>query len=188
MTISASASGFLNDLWKNPIWNPLNVLVAVIIAVVGWYLIGKQREKRELSYIRLSDTSVVNVNKSFAEKVKITYLGVPTKTLQLVRLKIINTGNQPIKKEDYEEPITLVDHKINKDAKVTGFYIFDFPEKSPKDLNPEMTTYNKRHALKPLLLNPGDSITVEILNIDVNDYKTVLEVRGRIVGVKKLRK
>jgi hypothetical protein len=103
----------------------------------------------------------VNINKSFAEKVKITYIGLPTKILQLVRLKIINTGNQPIKKDDYEEQITIVDHKINRDGRVSGFYTFDFPEKSPKDLNHGIIAYNKRHALKPLLLNPGDSLTIE---------------------------
>jgi hypothetical protein len=186
MPIIASPSGLLNELWKNPIWTPLSVFVAVFIPVISGILY-KYRQKRELSYILISDTSVVNVHKGFKEKVKVTYLGVPTKTLQLIRVKIINTGNQAIKKEDFDEPLTFVDLKPLKNDKVSGFFTLDIPEVNPKDLRPEVLSYNGRLGIKPLLLNPGDSVTVDILNIDTVDNVTKIDIRGRIVGVKKIK-
>jgi hypothetical protein len=175
------------DLWGSPIWNPLNVLIAFITLVVSIIPIGLwliTRQKKELSYLWLSDTSVVNINKGFAEKVKVSYLGIPSKTLQLVRFKIINTGNQPINPEDFKVPLTFFPDKQIKNGKVTGLNILSFPETSPKDLNPEIINHNKRLGIKPLLLNRGDSITVELINIDEYDNKAILDVQGGISGVK----
>jgi hypothetical protein len=49
------------DLWGSPIWNPLNFLLAFIGLVLTYGLWRITKQKRELSYLRLSDTSVVNI-------------------------------------------------------------------------------------------------------------------------------
>ena len=172
------------DLWSHPIWIPLGVLVGLLAIVVpiGLYLIA--RKKRELSYLRLSDTSIVNINKEFTKEVKISYMGIESKTLQLIRFKIINTGNQPINPEDFKVPLTFFPDKKMRDGDITGLNVLTFPETSPKDLRPEVIYHNKRQGIRPLLLNPGDSITVELINIDEYDNKAILDVQGRISGVK----
>jgi hypothetical protein len=172
------------DLWSHPIWIPLGVLVGLLAIVVpiGLYLIA--RKKRELSYLRLSDTSIVNINKEFTKEVKISYMGIESKTLQLIRFKIINTGNQPINPEDFKVPLTFFPDKKMRDGDITGLNVLTFPETSPKDLRPEVIYHNKRQGIRPLLLNPGDSITVELINIDEYDNKAILDVQGGISGVK----
>jgi hypothetical protein len=171
------------DLWANPIWNPLNVLVGFIAIVVTFGLWFINRQKRELSYLLISDTSIVNINKEFTKEVKISYMGIESKTLQLIRFKIINTGNQPINPEDFKVPLTFFPDKKMRDGDITGLNVLTFPETSPKDLRPEVIIHNKRQGMKPLLLNPGDSITVELINIDEYDNKAILDVQGRISGV-----
>jgi hypothetical protein len=184
----ASSSPGINDLWSNPIWNPLDFLAGIILGIAPLIYAYIRREKKELSYIRISDTSLVNINnKRYAEDVKVTYLGVPSKTLQLIRLKIINTGNLPIDKEDFKEPLTFVDRKPLKDGKVTGIFLLDFPEKSQKELKPKPTTHNNRVGIEGILLNQKDSITIDILNIDAGNYKAVLDVQMRVKGVEKIK-
>ena len=141
------------DLWSHPIWIPLGVLVGLLAIVVpiGLYLIA--RKKRELSYLRLSDTSIVNINKEFTKEVKISYMGIESKTLQLIRFKIINTGNQPINPEDFKVPLTFFPDKKMRDGDITGLNVLTFPETSPKDLRPEVIYHNKRQGIRPLLLN-----------------------------------
>jgi hypothetical protein len=178
---------YLSELSKNPIWTPLGVVVAIIIALIQttrWFLF---RERKELSYERISDTSIVSIHKSFAGNVKVTFSGIPSKTLQLIRFKIINTGNKVIEKDDFDEPLTFVDFKPEKNGQATGYFAFDFPETSPKGLHPDLYTYHRRHGIKPLLLHPGDTITVEMLNVDMGDRKAVLDVQARIKEVKRIK-
>ncbi|MDQ3838437.1 MAG: hypothetical protein M3297_04125 [Thermoproteota archaeon] len=122
------------DLWSHPIWIPLGVLVGLLAIVVPISLYLIARQKRELSYLRLSDTSIVNINKEFTKEVKISYMGIESKTLQLIRFKIINTGNQPINPEDFKVPLTFFPDKKMRDGDITGLNVLTFPETSPKDL------------------------------------------------------
>lgn len=50
---------------------------------------------------------MVNVRDEFAKMVDIHFLGTKIKTFKVIELEIINSGNSPIKKEDFEEPITF---------------------------------------------------------------------------------
>lgn len=178
----------LNYDWMNPsLWNPINGTAAVVGVLLTLTIYLSSRKKKSLGYILLSDTSVVSINNEFTEKVKVTYLELPTRTLQLVRFKIINTGNTPIRPDDFAEPLTYIDEKPKINKKFKGFYVVKYPETSQKDITPQTIHHNGRIGLKPLLLNPKDWITVEILNVDLDKDVSKLELRGRIAGVNRIR-
>src|SRR4051794_26356003 len=98
-------SNWVNFINNSSVYGWLGVIIPLIATIVI-YLIS--RKKKGLSYLLISDTSVVSISEEFSQKVSISYVGLEAKTLQLVRFKIINIGNQPIRSEDFEEPLTFV--------------------------------------------------------------------------------
>jgi hypothetical protein len=132
----------------------LNIILALSTIILTVILYLKSRKKKELGYILLSDTSIVGIDEEFAENIKVSYLGVPAKTFQLIRFQIINTGNVHISEEDFYKPLSFVQGKQPIKGKSRGFFLLNFPEKSDKLVKPT-PYYKERVGVEPLLLNPG---------------------------------
>jgi hypothetical protein len=105
------------------------------------------------------------------------YMGEVVRNPYLLQLKYINTGNKPISTEDYEHPIRV----SITDSRVLSAEVV---ETSQPDMGASMSLSEHEATLHPLLLNPGDWISCQIL---LDSPPSRWQVKGRIVGVKEIR-
>lgn len=88
--------------------------------------------------------------------------------------RITNEGRKPILSRDFEAPLEVLMGKAQKivRARIT--------EKSPKDIQAKLSLDGSAIQLMPTLLNPNDSITVEVIS---TGGVPTLSTSARIAGV-----
>lgn len=99
---------------------------------------------------------------------------VPVSKPFVTTLVISNTGNIPIKREDYETPLQIT--LMNEAEIVQLRYILNPPE-----INTKVTFDTKKAQIAPALLNPDDSLIVQIFT---KGGKPEFSVGARILGIK----
>lgn len=153
------------------------VLIPVIAILVAVLIYLKQKQKKKISYKILSRTSLLSVEEAIEKEVEILYKGQKIKQVQLIILQITNSGTLPVKREDFDVPLSI---KFEKETKLLSATIL---EKEPKDLEISLDVNENSVILPPFLLNPDDNFSIKILASKVDKD---LKIEGRIVGVKKI--
>lgn len=153
-------------------------LLATIIVPIVIYLIS--RNKKELSY-EVSSSTLLAENQEFRDKLKI-YIDEKeiTSDIYLVLLKIVNSGNIPIREEDFSEDIN-----VHLEGELLQA---ELKEKLPNNLTVKLDkemSYFSLLIVKPLLLNKGDEFTLKILS---TKSEKGITINSRIVGVKQIEK
>jgi len=115
---------------------------------------------------------------------QVTFKGIAIDNPHLCTFTIRNSGNVPIKKDDYEQPITV---GFVPGAQHPRFPVrivaFEPAGKDPESLRPSVTLSQEGTMIfEPMLLNPGDSVTLRVLLDQCFDRERV-DVNARIVGV-----
>jgi len=161
-------------------WSFMGVVVAIIAILVGVavaiivYLM--QRQRKELSYDIISSTPLLSHEEEVKGKLQISFEGKPVEKVQLVLVRIANSGNVPIEAKDYERQINF---SFGESAQVLAAEV---AEVEPRSLEVPPNVEGKKVVLPRILMNKGDSFTVKML---VNGYKG-LDVDGRIAGIKEI--
>lgn len=161
------------DYIKNNLVSILGVLAAIIVPIILFF---HQRNRKELSFEVLSSTSLVVSDDSLKNRLKIMIDDHEINgDIHLVLLKLINTGNVPIKVEDFDQVIT-----IDSPESTYGIKIADLKEKKPNNLSVKIDNSSfGKITVDPLLLNPKDEFTLKLL---IPGYKNDLTLESRIVG------
>ncbi|HEU5384242.1 MAG TPA: hypothetical protein VFV38_53300 [Ktedonobacteraceae bacterium] len=147
------------------------VIVALAGVVVAILIYLKQRSRKEVCYEIISDASVLSVDRQIKPQVEVRFNSVLVTNLNLVVLKLWNSGNQPIKRDDYDRPLELW---FGGKAEILTAEV--------AEPNPTGATIQKdsNHVIiTPVLLNPKEGIKLTIL---VTQYHGLKEVQGRIIG------
>lgn len=172
----------MEQLLRDPVWQFVGVLVAfiatIIAIIVPVILARKQRQKKNLEYLVL--TSMPIFNPSGEVKFQLLFEQKPVHAVQLVILRIVNTGNLPIVTADYHERVSIEfapeSHVLSAEIAKT------FPERlhigAAISANPA-----NRVFFQPVLLNGGDWFTVKLL---VASFKDGITMGGRICGIKQI--
>lgn len=147
-------------------------LAGVIVPIWIW---RADIESRSLRFVLLSQTSLQPTIGAGISNLKVTLDGVelPSPTLTVMRLS--NDGTRPIPASDFEGPLRLV---VAAPAKLVRANV---TELSPSDLSPSLSNDSNSIAIAPMLLNPGDSITLAIFT---SGTPKTLESKARIAGLK----
>jgi hypothetical protein len=171
----------LYDALSSPVWGSLSVISAIVLAIVTWIQV-RLKEKKVISYSILTDTLVIRVKEDVEKDVKILFKDKPVKNVRLVELKIWNSGNVPIRKQDYEKPLSFLPTFVEHSNKL--LYVSDI-EKTPENLPMEPVYYEEEDVigLSKTLFNKGDSITIKML---LAGYDEKISVIGRIAGVNRI--
>ncbi|WP_066385502.1 hypothetical protein [Neobacillus mesonae] len=157
--------------------NGLTIISILVSAFLSIYIYLKSKKKKQLAYDVEFQRPVVE---KLTNDIKIFYKDNTeiTETLKMISIRFINNGNEPIKRDDFESDIILRFKK--EDDFVPTVYEISSYETSPSYL--DIQTFNedfgKLTGIKPLLLNPKDEFTINVL---MTNYKG-LEVSTRIVG------
>ena len=164
----------MHDFFSSPIWQFVGVVFALFAIVLSLIVFFKQRQRKRLDYDILSSTPLLSVREDIRGRVEILFDKQPVEEVQLFIVKLTNTGNIPITKHDFEEPVTLT---FGVDARLLTAEII---ETSPKSLRTSIQGIDNRVIVQQGLLNAGDSITIKTLSTGGDN----LSVDGRIQGVK----
>jgi hypothetical protein len=169
------------DALSSPVWASISVISTIILAIITGIQL-RLKEKKGVSYSIITDTPVIRVKEDVEKDIKISFKDKPVKNVRLVELKIWNSGNVPVKKEDYEEPLSFLPAAIELGRKLLYVAVID---KSPKDLPVKPIIYHDKEVigLPKVLLNKGDSVKIKIL---LADYDEKIIVEGRILDVSRI--
>lgn len=137
-----------------------------------------QTRKKTLAYSVLTNSGLVSSSKHTKDTIQIVHKGNAVPNVRLVVVRIQNSGNLPIKPDDYIEPLSLrlpnskILSSAIRDANSLGVTI----EKERSD--------RSEIVLSKTLLNPKDFFDVKIL---LSGGAADLSVIGRIVGVTRIQ-
>jgi hypothetical protein len=161
--------------------NALAIVLAIVPPLAIWVFL--ERDRRSVEVALVQHDPVVAIDERYARGLELRFNKRSIQSLTAIAVRVTNTGNRPIQRSDYEDPMTLA---------YLGALIGE-PQTSarrPAELRPvvsRVTNEPARARVEPLLLNPDDSFTVTALVADAHPSSTPVEVSGRIVGVSALR-
>lgn len=150
------------------------VIAAITVPLIIYFL---QKSKRRLAYEVVSNAQLVGVKSEVQNKIKIYYENKLVENVHLVSIRIINSGNQPISIDDFARPISI---QLGSNTNILTSEVLGL---NPKDLDVSILKMQNSVEIQPLLLNPNDSLT---LNILISDYRGGLEVSARVRGISNI--
>jgi hypothetical protein len=167
------------DLLRDPLWQFVGAVLAVLALVVSFVIYQLQRQRKGVTYDVLSRTHLLTVREELEGKLQVLYEGEPAKSISLLVVKIWNSGNQPILSTDYERPISFCTGEASRILSA------DVTDVEPSGLMVKVNTNENAVTLSSTLLNPGDALTLKLL---VRDTGNALCADARIVGVKSVQR
>jgi type II secretory pathway pseudopilin PulG len=150
------------------------VLGLAAIAVPIWVYL-KQRSRKDLAK-DVQVTRLVSIHNEAKGRITIHFEGEQIEQVHLVEVRLTNSGNVPIRPEDFERPITI---ELGSGTPLSA----DIAETTPARLDPKAQITPRGVELQPLLLNTGDSLKLKIL---VRDFAGEIAFDYRIVGISQL--
>ena len=171
---------FLMRNWK---WL-LGILVGLVGIVLAVAFFTAGREDKTLRGVVLSQTTLVGG--PIPEVISITYKDRGVRSLSLVAVRLENTGTEPVRPEDYADPIVFVFDEGSEIIQATA------TESQPPEIveiGVKVTLRGKHQAeVEAILLNEGDRVIVEFLVIDLPSSTDVeaFDLKFRIADVEEI--
>jgi len=153
-------------------------IFAVILGIAGlaatiWYANLPPAAKSLVLNI-LSKSSLSTIRESELPGLKIYVDEIQLQKPALTVLTLSNNGTTPVRSDDFEGDFEIL---IGNEANIIRTSV---AKTTPEWLNPIVYLENSRIHIKPILLNPEDSITLNILS---NGIPESISSRIRIAGV-----
>ena len=163
---------------KDPVWQFIGVIIAILAIITSVVLYLQDKSVKELQIDVLSNSPLISIDGDIQKGIQVFYKDKPVQTLSVILLKIENTGNEPIRRADYSEPISV---SLSPEAEIGEVEIQEtLPDGIP--LAPIIESSNKVELAKTLL-NPGDQAILKILALN-NDGTLIVD--ARIVGISEI--
>jgi len=131
-----------------------NLETTVVVSIFIYY---KSRKTKKLSYKIITDEPLLTVDEELQGKIKVLYENNPIEDISLLIIKFLNNGNEPIKSDDFEEPVTI------SFGPNVGVLSTELTNANPSTIKARLNSENDKIIIEPLLLNKGDSITIKML-------------------------
>lgn len=167
----------LEHVVRDPIWQFVGVIVAVVaIAVTLWMAL---KRTHGLSYEYRVD-SLASVSQAVTDKIQILFNDSPVHDVSLVRVRVMNTGRQPIRSADFEQPLSIA---FGSNSRVLRGEV---ESTRPPGLNvdfypaPDSGSHAGAIVIQPLLLNSRDAFTLKLI---LTGKPIVPVLHGRVVNI-----
>ncbi|GHO91005.1 hypothetical protein KSF_010530 [Reticulibacter mediterranei] len=192
------------DFWHDP-FNQfiINIIVAVVFSgvltsVVAIWIFRRQQQKKEISYEIISDASVISVKKNVESRVEIRLDGNPVKEVTLAVIKVSNTGNTAVKKDDYDKPLqflfmgrTVISSEVTEtepedlidQSDYKSFFLQPTPTQDFIEF-PKITLNRKHTVTFSVLLNGArNEISTKgmIIDGDIVQFKSIMKQRRNLM-------
>jgi hypothetical protein len=153
--------------------------LTLLVTVVGIWAAYARRPRRALAYVGPSVPPLFfNPHPHQKLDLDLTVLldGQPIKDPHVFMLHLVNTGNQPIRPEDFEHELII---DFGYGAEVVDVNVTGYPPSIPT-----MAMWSGPHIeVQPLLLNPGDTLEISGVVAQPNGLPSVT---ARIAGISEL--
>lgn len=166
------------EILRDPLWQFIGVLVAVIAVIVPIYIYILQKGKKDLAYCIVAKTPLLAVDKALENKIEIYYQDTLIGDVFLLLINISNKGNEPIKGEDFFEPLNF---SFGNKSKILSAEI---SESIPAKMKLNLEIVDNKLEIRPVLLNTKDEFTIKLL---ISQFDGSIEPGGIIYGVKTIR-
>ncbi len=165
---------------------PIATSTGVIVSIYLWLL--NQRKKR-LSYQVLANHPLVNYTEETRHRLDVRFDGERVPEAFLAVIKIENNGHLPIETKDYEARLAV------NTAAGSRILMAQVVETNPADLSERIRDSSgivpiierveeTKITLRPVMLNSGDSITVQLL---MSHAAAKLGITGHIHGISSIK-
>lgn len=185
------------EFLRDQIWQFIGAALGLIAIIVSVILYLRGRSRKALMY-ELDCNSLVTEPEEAQGHIEIRFGTQQVRNVHLLLVKIVNSGNQPIRSNDFEGHLIL---SVDEPARIlTAEVVATDPDSLPKELlcsedgeskcrylPPEraLATELRELPLARTLLNGGDSFTIKML---LSEYAPGgFHLKGRVVGVKEIR-
>lgn len=151
-----------------------NFILAVIAIAAPLWLWRADLDAKNINITLLSSFALVSPISETHQGLRILYNGNVLQEPFSSIIAVRNSGAKPLQASDFDGPIRIT---VAKPAKLLRFQMV---RREPQSLEPEVFTNERMLTIEPMLLNPGDLMSLEILT---TGGKPQFASRGRIAGV-----
>ena len=137
--------------------NSVTLLVTIMGVLVTFYIYRAELSSRSLQFRIVSQVSLQPDNANSIQGLQLSVDGVPLKSPYLSVIVLSNDGEKPIPSNDFETPLEV---HIGEAASIARTQV---TATNPKDIEAIITWEPQSLKIKPLLLNPKDTITISVL-------------------------
>ena len=158
----------------------INILIATLALIVPIILLFISQRKKKISCLFHPFFSLVDVRNEVKDRIKIYYNDQLVENLSMRKVKIKNSGNLSIRKEDIIKPIEFV---FDKHIKIMDFSVTELKEEG---IEIELKHNSDKNSIQCYfdLLNKGDEFTLEFVYL--GEAKESPDVISRIDGIKRI--
>ncbi|MDB5776330.1 MAG: hypothetical protein JWP38_2463 [Herbaspirillum sp.] len=174
------------DIFRDASWTFVGVVLAIAALLVTIYGIKKQIAKKSLIYT-VGDQYPLYLlyDEKNHTRVKVLFDEIEVKKPITIDLRLKNLGNMPINEADFAGPIKIL---FSSPVRIVSSQIIDVkPGNLPVIESPIGPGSEYGIQLAPLLLNPGDSISIRFLYEDDGTIPE-LSVSARISGISEVKR
>lgn len=183
MSDTEQPEGVASSDWKrDPIWHWRNWVLALItlIFAVASYIYGDfHKPVKALTCDLVAVGPLVSVEDDVNKRVQVVFDGKPVANAKFALIKVANAGNVPIEEADFKRPLTLHFGGSGTNTILTAQLLNSYPSNMGATYKANGDTL----TLAPLLLNPGDNITLKVIYTGTGES---MNVEARIVGVSEV--
>lgn len=154
----------------------LGLFFAACAVYLAWTGPRRKAPVKELSFGVTSAATLLAAAKSVENEASMTYKGRIVQRLSAVTLSIMNTGQLPIAVEDFDHAARVTLEPLRHIFSVTLLRC------SPAHLKPNVSQIDSDIFVAPLLLNPGDFLTLRVVLDSADRVTGTLEARVAGVG------
>lgn len=156
-----------------------NIMITIGGLILGSMITWAFKGRKRLSFEILHQSTFLTLNKPRDGVIKVLYNDEEVKNVQTLLIRIINTGNKAIAKEDYETPIDI------KFLKVDKILLYELYKSSPEYLPVKLIKVNESILrIEPIMLNENDFFDIKIILNGEHDQS--FEFFSRIKDIPKI--
>jgi hypothetical protein len=154
--------------------NSTRTILAMVALAVPFTIYFLNRKRKALCFDVVRNDKLFQLDEELKSRVQVTVDGRLVDNVSLVIIDIMNTGNEPIKKDDFDKPLSFFfgDNAEVISARVLGA--------KPDDICAQLSVMPASVSLDPLLLNKSDSMSIEII---LTKSTKMISHTARIVGI-----
>jgi hypothetical protein len=146
----------MGELLRDSIWTFVGAVIAVAAIIVSILIYLGQKQRKRLRVERIAGVPLARVGSQGIDGLQITYKGKSLDRPSIVLARISNPGNAPIRRADFEAPITL---EFDQNTELLEASVV---ETQPSGIPASAEIKGSSAILSPHLLNSGDVVVMRI--------------------------
>jgi len=163
-------------------WQITLGITAIAVTLITFLTTWVIPRGRQLQAVILSKTTLLDSDAGGPPaNLRLIYRDREVSNISTIEIRIKNSGGQPIRSEDIDEPIRII---LQKTEEIISA---DIVSSQPQDLPVRTSLVNNSVELTRTLLNPDDQFIVRVTAVPRPNMQSLVQnVTGRIVGVRQI--